>query len=175
MSSHPVRHCDNGNYWTDRCHQTQMIDPQKDMWVLDHKLQPWNQTPSSVLALSTGWVALSSPLSCFIVCLLAPMMHSTVTVLSPQRRLYVSSEDPVNQCLCAVKSRPEKKWAHWCRAVFETFAFSSAERESVNCLMWKVAAWSHSRRSTFDLTLTLKSFHLHFPVHEILHQLIAGK
>lgn len=101
MTSHPVYY---GNYHpprSDCCYQTQKMGRGlKDRWVLED--EPWNQTVCS------GWVALSLPLSCFTVCLLAPMMHSTVTVLSPQRRLCVSSEDPVTQCLdSTVKSRPK--------------------------------------------------------------------
>ena len=42
------------------------------------------------------------------------MMHSTVTLLSPQRRLCVSSEDPLTRCLCAVKSRPKRNGSIFC-------------------------------------------------------------
>lgn len=41
------------------------------------------------------------------MCLLAPMMHGTVTVLSPQRRLCVSSEDPVTQLCCEIQAKKE--------------------------------------------------------------------
>lgn len=69
------------------------------------------------------------------------MMHSTVTVLSPQRRLCVPSEDPVTQCVYAVKSRPKRnglvltfgfKFGSMLLPVLETFAFMSAEENLLN-------------------------------------------